>query len=77
MSQEIRTRFGTQGKNSFVVEFTSATTKEPVDAGKVTLNTSMSMPGMAPMVADATLSPDKVPVATSARSASRTAVRGR
>jgi hypothetical protein len=51
----------TQGKNSFVVEFTSATTKEPVDAGKVTLNTSMSMPGMAPMVADATLSPDKVP----------------
>jgi hypothetical protein len=51
----------TQGKNSFVVEFTSAATKEPVDAGKVTLNTSMSMPGMAPMVADATLSPDKVP----------------
>jgi hypothetical protein len=51
----------TQGKNSFVVEFTSATTKEPVDAGNVTLNTSMSMPGMAPMVADATLSPDKVP----------------
>jgi YtkA-like len=51
----------TQGKNSFVVEFTSATTKEPVDVGKVTLNTSMSMPGMAPMVADATLSPDKVP----------------
>jgi YtkA-like len=50
-----------QGKNAFVVEFTSATTKEPVDAGKVTLNTSMSMPGMAPMVADAALTPDKVP----------------
>jgi YtkA-like len=51
----------TQGKNSFVVEFTSAATKEPVDAGKVTLNTSMAMPGMAPMVADATLTLDKVP----------------
>jgi YtkA-like len=51
----------TQGKNSFVLDFTSGTTKQPVDAGKVTLNTSMSMPGMAPMVADATLSPDKAP----------------
>jgi YtkA-like len=51
----------TQGKNSFVVDFTSATTKQPVDAGKVMLSTSMAMPGMAPMVADATISPDKVP----------------
>ncbi|MGH8069544.1 MAG: FixH family protein [Candidatus Entotheonellia bacterium] len=50
-----------QGKNAFVLEFTSGTTKQPVDVGKVTLNTNMSMPGMAPMVADATLSPDKVP----------------
>ncbi|HEX9894931.1 MAG TPA: FixH family protein [Gemmatimonadales bacterium] len=51
----------TQGKNAFVLEFTSDPTKQPVDVGKVTLNTAMSMPGMAPMVADATLSPDKVP----------------
>jgi hypothetical protein len=49
-----------KGKNSFVLEFTSATTKNPVDAGTVTLITSMTMPGMAPMAADATLSPDKV-----------------
>jgi YtkA-like len=43
----------TQGKNSFVLAFTSANTQEPVDVGKVTLNTSMSMPGMSPMVAGA------------------------
>jgi hypothetical protein len=49
----------TQGKNSFVLEFTSATTNQPLDAGKATLNAAMSMPGMAPMVTDATLSPDK------------------
>jgi hypothetical protein len=47
----------TQGKNTFVVDFTG-TDKKPVDAGKVTLNTSMPMPGMAPMVAGATLEPD-------------------
>jgi hypothetical protein len=51
----------TQGKNSLVLEFTLATTQQPLDVGKVTLSTTMSMPGMAPMVADATLSPDKVP----------------
>ena len=51
----------TQGKNTFVLEFTSASTKQPVDAGKVTLSTSMAMPGMAPMLAGATLSPDKAP----------------
>ena len=44
------------GKNSFVLEFTKD--KKPVDVGKVTLNTSMPMPGMAPMVAGATLEPD-------------------
>jgi len=49
------------GKNSFVLEFTSAKDKQPVDAGKVTLNTSMTMPGMAPMIAGATLNPDNVP----------------
>lgn len=50
-----------QGKNSFVLEFTSPTEKKPVDAGKVSLNTSMTMSGMAPMIAGATLSPDKTP----------------
>jgi len=48
----------TQGKNSFVLAFTSANTQEPVDVGQVTLNTSMSMPGMSPMIAGATLAPD-------------------
>ncbi len=51
----------TKGHNAFILAFASATTKQPLDVGKVALNTSMSMPGMAPMVADATLSPDKVP----------------
>ena len=32
-----------------------------MDVGKATLNTSMSMPGMAPMVAGATLEPDATP----------------
>ena len=49
----------TQGKNSFVLAFTSADTQQPVDVGKVTLNTIMPMPGMAPMLAGATLTPDK------------------
>ena len=49
------------GKNSFVLEFTSAKDKQPVDAGKVTLNTSMTMTGMSPMIAGATLNPAKVP----------------
>jgi len=47
------------GKNSFALEFTSAKDKQPVDAGKVSLSTSMAMTGMAPMIAGATLSPDK------------------
>lgn len=46
------------GKNEFVVAFTSTKDSSPVDVGKVTLNTSMPMPGMAPMVAGATLEPD-------------------
>lgn len=49
------------GKNAFVLEFTSGKDKQPVDAGKVTLNTSMTMTGMAPMIAGATLTPDKTP----------------
>jgi hypothetical protein len=58
----------TQGKNAFVLEFTSPSTKQGVEAGtvtlmdvgQVTLNTVMPMPGMAPMLAGATLTPDKV-----------------
>lgn len=45
------------GKNDFVLAFTKD--GKPVDVGKVTLNTSMPMPGMAPMLAGATLQPDK------------------
>ena len=50
-----------QGKNSFVLEFTSAKDQQPVDAGKVSLSTSMTMTGMAPMIAGATVTPDKAP----------------
>ena len=49
-----------QGANSFVLEFTSPDGK-PLDVGKVNLSTSMAMPGMAPMIAGATMSPDKAP----------------
>ena len=48
------------GKNSFVLEITSPS-GQPLDAGKVAVSTSMAMPGMAPMIAGATLSPDKAP----------------
>jgi hypothetical protein len=48
------------GPNAFVLEFTSPT-GQPLDVGKVTLSTSMTMPGMAPMIAGATVSPDKAP----------------
>ena len=50
----------TPGTNAFVLEFTSPA-GQPLDAGKVALSTSMAMPGMAPMVTGATLSPDKAP----------------
>jgi hypothetical protein len=45
------------GKNGVVLEFTSEKDKKPVDVGKVTLSTSMPMPGMAPMLAGAALEP--------------------
>jgi YtkA-like len=51
----------TQGKNSFVLAFTSANTQEPVDVGNVALSTSMPMPGMSPMIAGATVAPDNAP----------------
>ena len=47
-----------EGKNDFVLEFVSGKDKKPVDAGKVSLNTSMTMSGMAPMIAGATLTSD-------------------
>jgi len=50
-----------KGKNSFVLEFASVSTKQPLDVGKVTLSTSMAMPGMTPMAGDATFTPDKAP----------------
>jgi len=46
----------TPGTNAFVVEL--AKDDKPFDAGKVTLSTSMAMPGMAPMIAGASLRPD-------------------
>ena len=46
----------TQGKNEFVLVFTKD--GKPVEVGKAALSTSMPMPGMAPMVAGATLQPD-------------------
>jgi YtkA-like len=45
------------GKNAFVLEFTGPD-KKPVDVGKASVSTSMPMPGMAPMLAGATLQPD-------------------
>lgn len=51
----------TQGKNSFVLTFTSAKDRQPVEAGKVTLSTSMTMPGMAPMLTGASVTPEKAP----------------
>ena len=50
----------TAGRNAFVVEITTPN-GQPLDAGKVSLSTSMAMPGMAPRIAGATLTPDKTP----------------
>ena len=40
-----------QGQNGFVVAFRSASKNEPIDPGRVTVESSMAMPGMAPMTA--------------------------
>ena|SRR5580765_4035127 len=40
-----------QGQNRFVIAFRSASKNEPIDPGKVTVESSMAMPGMAPMTA--------------------------
>ena len=47
------------GRNTFVLELASVKDQKPIQADRVSLSTSMSMPGMAPMVAGATLTPDK------------------
>ena len=49
-----------QGPNKFALELTTPS-GQPLDAGKTTLSTSMTMPGMGPMIAGATLTPDKAP----------------
>ncbi len=51
----------TTGKNALVVEVRSAVTGQLADAGRVSLSTSMVMPGMAPMIDGATLAPDRTP----------------
>lgn len=48
------------GPNKFVLELTTPD-GQPLDAGKATLSTSMTMPGMGPMIAGATVTPDKAP----------------
>lgn len=44
------------GTNAFVLELTKD--GKPFEAGKTTVSTSMAMPGMAPMIAGASLRPD-------------------
>ena len=46
-----------QGQNTFYLAFRSASTNQPVDAGTIMLSASMTMPGMAPMVAPIEISP--------------------
>jgi len=46
-----------QGNNRFTVAFRSAADDQPVDAGTVTVGSSMAMPGMAPMIAPIELQP--------------------
>jgi hypothetical protein len=45
------------GTNRVVLQFTSPATGRPIDAGQVSLNVTMPMPGMAPMVAPTSLAP--------------------
>ena len=45
------------GKNRFLVAFRSAAGNQPIDAGAVTVGSSMAMPGMAPMTAPIELEP--------------------
>ena len=46
-----------QGDNRFHIAFRSAGTGQPVEVGAVSISSSMSMPGMPPMVAPIELEP--------------------
>jgi hypothetical protein len=46
-----------QGQNTLVIAFRSASKNQPIDAGKVTVESSMAMPGMAPMTAPIEIEP--------------------
>ena len=39
------------GQNRFIIAFRSSSNNQPIDVGTVTIGSSMSMPGMAPMTA--------------------------
>jgi len=45
------------GQNRFIVVFRSTSNNQPVDAGTVTVGSSMAMPGMAPMTAPIEVEP--------------------
>lgn len=45
------------GQNRFIIAFRSVANNQPVDAGSVTVSSSMAMPGMAPMTAPIELEP--------------------
>jgi len=49
------------GTNTFVLTFADPATGKPLDVGTVIFDTSMNMPGMAPMLAGATLTRDATP----------------
>jgi hypothetical protein len=49
------------GENTFFLEARNASNNQLVDVGTVRLNVSMPMPGMAPMIAEATATPTSVP----------------
>ena len=49
------------GKNMVVLTFADPATGKPLDVGTVAFETSMAMPGMAPMLAGATVTRDAAP----------------
>jgi hypothetical protein len=49
------------GKNTVVLTFADPATGKPLDVGTVVFETSMNMPGMAPMLAGATVTRDSTP----------------
>jgi YtkA-like len=49
------------GKNTFTLTFADPATGKPLDVGTVAFETSMAMPGMAPMLAGGTVTRDATP----------------